>query len=84
MFADYRVPQALLALGALDYSAELMDYLKHGSGTLSSGDEREVEIRGCSIDCVERIRVEMKKLGYSCNSIVLDFFLWYVSHGNLL
>lgn len=56
MFADYRVPQALLAIGALEYSEELMTYLRDGPATLSSGDEREVEIRGCSIWAVELLR----------------------------
>ncbi len=52
MFADYRVPQALLGLGALVYSDELLSQL----GELQvwpSGDLRELEIRGCSIRAVE-------------------------------
>ncbi|XP_010875081.2 queuosine salvage protein [Esox lucius] len=82
MFADYRVPQALVHLGALRYSNTLMETLRNGE-LLSSGDRREVEIRGCSIWCVERINHHLCSLvrerdGQSCNinSAVIDFFLW--------
>ncbi|XP_062310238.1 queuosine salvage protein isoform X2 [Osmerus eperlanus] len=82
MFADYRVPQALVYLGALSYSDTLMETLKKGE-LLCSGDRREVEIRGCSIRCVERIRAHLASLveqrdGQSCsiNSAVIDFYLW--------
>lgn len=82
MFADYRVPQALIHLGALRYSNTLLETLKKGE-LLSSGDRREVEIRGCSIWCVERIRAHLASLmeqrdGRTCsiNSAVIDFYLW--------
>ncbi|KAE8292090.1 Kinesin-like protein KIF27 [Larimichthys crocea] len=41
MFADYRVPQALVYLGALRYSDALMQALKNGE-LLSSGDRKRV------------------------------------------
>ncbi|XP_039887619.1 queuosine salvage protein isoform X1 [Simochromis diagramma] len=82
MFADYRVPQALVYLGALRYSDTLMQTLKNGE-LLSSGDRREVEIRGCSIWCVELIKDSLHKLvqerdGQPCsvNSVIIDFYLW--------
>uniref|UniRef100_A0A3Q0R424 Queuosine 5'-phosphate N-glycosylase/hydrolase n=1 Tax=Amphilophus citrinellus TaxID=61819 RepID=A0A3Q0R424_AMPCI len=82
MFADYRVPQALVYLGALRYSDTLMQVLKNGE-LLSSGDRREVEIRGCSILCVELIKDRLCKLvqerdGQPCsvNSVIIDFYLW--------
>ncbi|XP_008334899.1 queuosine 5'-phosphate N-glycosylase/hydrolase [Cynoglossus semilaevis] len=82
MFADYRVPQALVYLGVLRYSDTLMQTLKKGE-LLCSGDRREVEIRGCSIWSVELIRKRLCKLvqekdGQSCNitSAVIDFYLW--------
>ncbi|XP_018614663.1 queuosine 5'-phosphate N-glycosylase/hydrolase [Scleropages formosus] len=83
MFADYRVPQALIYLGALRYSEDLMKTLNEGL-QLPSGDRREVEIRGCSICCVERIKthlwciIEEKegKRNEDINSAVIDFFLW--------
>jgi hypothetical protein len=78
MFADYRVPQALLALDLLTYSDELMQYLQK-DGRLEPGEEREVEIRGCSIWSVELLRKEIARLVPSekaPTAIVLDFFLW--------
>ncbi|TKS78599.1 UPF0553 protein C9orf64 -like protein [Collichthys lucidus] len=82
MFADYRVPQALVYLGALRYSDALMQALKSGE-LLSSGDRREVEIRGCSIWSVELIKDRLCKLvqerdGQKCNvnSAIIDFYLW--------
>ncbi|XP_070760689.1 queuosine 5'-phosphate N-glycosylase/hydrolase isoform X2 [Enoplosus armatus] len=82
MFADYRVPQALVYPGALRYSDALMETLKNGE-LLSSGDRREVEIRGCSIWSVELIRDRLCKLmqerdGQTCsiNSTIIDFYLW--------
>lgn len=82
MFADYRVPQALVYLGALRYSAALMDALMNGE-LLSSGERREVEIRGCSIWCVEKIKNDLWRLvlerdGKRCdiNSALIDFYLW--------
>ncbi|MBN3314319.1 QSPP protein, partial [Atractosteus spatula] len=83
MFADYRVPQALVYLGAMRYSDALMKTLQEGK-TLPSGDRREVEIRGCSIWCVERIRAHLWDIteqregrrAEEVNSAVIDFFLW--------
>ncbi|XP_062854689.1 queuosine salvage protein [Trichomycterus rosablanca] len=82
MFADYRVPQALVHLKALRYSNALMEALKNGE-LIHSGDRREVEIRGCSIWCVEKIRNRLWELvkerdGQTCdiNSALIDFYLW--------
>nr|XP_054587496.1 queuosine salvage protein isoform X1 [Nothobranchius furzeri]XP_054587497.1 queuosine salvage protein isoform X1 [Nothobranchius furzeri] len=82
MFADYRVPQALVYLGVLRYSDALMQVLKNGE-LLLSGDRREVEIRGCSIWSVELIKERLQKLvqerdGQTCdiNATVIDFYLW--------
>ena len=50
---------------------------------LSSGDRREVEIRGCSIWAVELIKDRFCKLvqerdmqTFSINSAIIDFYLW--------
>uniref|UniRef100_A0A3P9Q210 Queuosine 5'-phosphate N-glycosylase/hydrolase n=1 Tax=Poecilia reticulata TaxID=8081 RepID=A0A3P9Q210_POERE len=82
MFADYRVPQALVYLGVLQYSDALMEALKNGE-LLPSGDRREVEIRGCSIWSVELIKERLHKMvqetdGNACsiNSAIIDFYLW--------
>ncbi|EPY82404.1 kinesin family member 27 isoform 3-like protein [Camelus ferus] len=83
MFADYRLPQVLVYLGALKYSDELLEKLLKGE-MLSYGSRQEVEIRGCSLWCVELIRdcllelIEEKgeKSSDEINSILLDYYLW--------
>ncbi|XP_038626021.1 queuosine salvage protein [Tachyglossus aculeatus] len=82
MFADYRLPQVLAHLGALKYSEELLKKLHKGE-MFSPGDRQEVEIRGCSIWCVELIRDQLLELtekeekpGTEINSIFLDYYLW--------
>jgi len=76
MFADYRVPQILHALGCLRYSPSLISLLKQGA-KLDSGGRLEVEIRGCSIWCVELLRRELKQnWGRHLNAILIDFWLW--------
>lgn len=88
MFADYRVPQALLYLGALEYTAELTELLK--SKILQPGDVHEIEIRGNSIWSVELILREMKALLSALsdasqeplNAIAIDFFLWNYAKQN--
>lgn len=84
MFADYRVPQTLVWLGALRYSPSLMAEL-HSKAVLPSGDPREVSIRGCSVLAVELIRSALDKLlqradpdmlAIPINSILIDYLLW--------
>ncbi|XP_005355348.1 queuosine salvage protein [Microtus ochrogaster] len=83
MFADYRLPQILVYLGALKYSDKLLEKLRKGE-MLSNGDKQEVEIRGCSIWCVELIRDSLLELleergekpQGEINSILLDYHLW--------
>ncbi|XP_054979667.1 queuosine salvage protein isoform X2 [Sorex araneus] len=83
MFADYRLPQVLAHLGALKYSDELMEKLRTGE-ELSNGSRQEVEIRGCSVWCVELIRDHLlelidktgEKASREINSILLDYYLW--------
>jgi hypothetical protein len=68
MFADYRVPQQLCALGVLRYSERLRKILENESKELTP--DLEAEIRGCSIEAVERLRVP------GVNAIQIDFWLW--------
>ena len=81
MFADYRVPQSLQHYGAFKYSDELLDHLK-AEKLLNSGDRWEQEIRGCSIEAVERITSRVRQLlsqrGVEAlvNSILIDQYLW--------
>jgi len=82
MFADYRVPQVLTFLEALEYSNELLDVLNKET-IFTSGDVMEVELRGCSIECVEQIvdqtRLLLEQNGLkdkTINSASMDYFLW--------
>ncbi|KAM5258170.1 queuosine 5'-phosphate N-glycosylase/hydrolase [Hipposideros larvatus] len=83
MFADYRLPQVLAHLGAMKYSDELLEKLRKGE-MLSNGHRQEVEIRGCSLWCVELIRdcllelIEKRgeKTSGEINSVLLDYYLW--------
>jgi hypothetical protein len=77
MFADYRVPQALLFYNVLQYNEELLEFLKknedyhrqitssvNGENTkymLERGHQYEVEIRGNSIHAVELLVDEIRK-----------------------
>lgn len=82
IFADYRVPQAMVYFGALKYSDDLMDKLKKEM-LFQNGDREEVEIRGCSMHAAELIVEETHKILKSwglpvagLNSIKVDYFLW--------
>jgi len=77
MFADYRVPQMLHSLGCLTYSPPLQ-YAIQGLRIIPSGHSWEVQLRGCSIWCVELIRRHISKdhPEASVNAILIDFFLY--------
>ncbi|KAK6021007.1 hypothetical protein OSTOST_13331 [Ostertagia ostertagi] len=83
MFADYRVPQALAYLGALEYSPELIKLLKSGE-ILPNGSAEEVELRGASIWVCERIVSAIRKVAchgrwrHQANS---RYRCWTFSHG---
>ncbi|KPM10297.1 DUF2419 domain containing protein [Sarcoptes scabiei] len=83
MFADYRIPQILHYFDILKYSPELTDSL-WANNLLNYGDQYEIEIRGQSINAIEKIRLELRRLferesigKFSVpNSIQIDFYLW--------
>ncbi|XP_078070596.1 queuosine 5'-phosphate N-glycosylase/hydrolase [Mustelus asterias] len=82
MFADYRIPQALVYLGAMKYSEKLMEKLQRGV-LFQSGSCEEVEIRGCSIWCIELILRHILELeaqkgctNTHINSVLIDYYLW--------
>jgi hypothetical protein len=74
---DYRVPQMLRALGALTYSPPLGSAVRRLE-EIPSGSAWEVQIRGCSIWCVELMRREIRRLDPNAqvNAILIDFFLY--------
>jgi len=81
MFADYRVPQSLQHYGVMKLSNELSAHLK-SENLLEPGHRWEQEIRGCSIEAVERISRKVKELlklkgsDAVVNSILIDQYLW--------
>ncbi|XP_017790668.1 PREDICTED: UPF0553 protein C9orf64 homolog [Habropoda laboriosa] len=85
MFADYRVPQVLVYFGAMRYSDDLLKRLQ-SDVELENGSQDEIEIRGCSIEAVERVSDKVKALIESdpdlklnetdINAILIDHFLW--------
>ncbi|KAK1754743.1 hypothetical protein QBC47DRAFT_384829 [Echria macrotheca] len=77
MFADYRVPQMLYGLGCLAYSPPL-DAAVRDKKELPAGGSWELQLRGCSIWCIELIRREIKRQHPEAevNAILIDFFLY--------
>jgi len=74
-FADYKLPQVLRHVGALEYSpglAERVDRMVY----LKAGSEDEVEIRASTIWAVELICREMKRLGKDVTASEIDWLLW--------
>lgn len=74
-FADYKLPQVLRHVGALDYSTGLSEKVD-GMMHLDPGSEEEVEIRAGTIWAVELIRREMRRLGKEVNASEIDWLLW--------
>ncbi|RAL67089.1 hypothetical protein DID88_007869 [Monilinia fructigena] len=74
MFADYRIPQLLNTLGCLWYAPALESKIRKGE-VIESGHSWEVQMRGCSIWCVELIRREILKNHPEAevNAILIDF-----------
>ncbi|KAL8953408.1 MAG: hypothetical protein Q9222_000721 [Ikaeria aurantiellina] len=77
MFADYRIPQMLHSLGCLRYSPPLKSHIRNMK-EIESACNWEVQLRGCSIWCVELIRREIvrKHPKAEINAILIDFFLY--------
>ncbi|KFQ67803.1 UPF0553 protein C9orf64, partial [Phaethon lepturus] len=83
IFADYRIPQVLVHLKAMNYSEELMRKLREGT-IFQSGDKEEVEIRGCSIWCcalickylLELYEKKGQDMSGNINAVLLDYYLW--------
>lgn len=67
----------LHAYGCLLYSPRLKGAIQR-KNRIATGDPWEVELRGCSIWCVELIRREIVRLHpeATVNAILIDFFLY--------
>lgn len=77
IFADYRIPQILISLGALYCCPGIATAIKDKK-MIESGSAWEVQLRACSIWCVELIRREIKRKHPDAhvNAILIDFFLY--------
>ncbi|MCJ1472528.1 hypothetical protein MMC13_001177 [Lambiella insularis] len=77
MFADYRIPQMLQFLGCLQYSPSLRHHIRQLK-QITHGHSWEIQLRGCSIWCVELIRREILRRNPDAyvNAILIDFFLY--------
>jgi hypothetical protein len=77
-FADYKLPQVLRHLGALEYSEALARRVDDWQ-ELAPGEPAEVEIRACTVVCVERLREALAAEGRDLLSIQVDWMLWDLS-----
>ena len=77
MFADYRIPQMLHSLGCLQYNPLLASHIQRRT-PIESGHPWEMQLRGCSIWCVELLRREILRQypDSHINAILIDFFLY--------
>lgn len=79
-FPDYKLPQALRHLGALEYSDHLArkvdDWVE-----LEPGDPEEVEIRAATVVAVEDLRDRLADLGRQLTAVEVDWMLWDLSQG---
>lgn len=79
MFADYRLPQILQALGLLELSLPLQGRLQQ-SELLCVHAPEVVELRAGSIHAVELLKEEILRCKNAppchVNAVIVDFYLW--------
>ena len=79
-FPDYKLPQALRHLGALEYSDHLArrvdDWVE-----LDAGSPEEVEIRAATVVAVEELRDRLAAAGRHLTAVEVDWMLWDYSQG---
>jgi Potential Queuosine, Q, salvage protein family len=79
-FADYKLPQALRHLGALEYSSHLArrvdDWVE-----LEPGAPEEVEIRAATVVAVEELRDRLAAGGRDLTAVEVDWMLWDYAQG---
>ena len=77
-FADYRVPQLLRHVGAINYEPGLAADVDSETELVQGGRE-EIEIRSATVQAVERLRLGMARHGRMLNSVELDWWLWHLA-----
>ena len=79
-FPDYKLPQALRHLGAIEYSEHLGrkvdDWVE-----LEPGSPEEVEIRAATVVAVEEIRDALAAGGRQLSAVEVDWMLWSLAQG---
>ncbi|KAK5997218.1 Queuosine 5'-phosphate N-glycosylase/hydrolase [Cladobotryum mycophilum] len=77
IFADYRVPQILASLGALYVGPSISAAIRDRK-MIDSGSHWEIQLRACSIWCVELIKREILREhpDTHVNAVLIDFFLY--------
>ena len=79
-FADYKLPQALRHLGALEYTEHLArkvdDWVE-----LDPGSPEEVEIRAATVVAVEELRDRLAAESRELTAVEVDWMLWDYSQG---
>ena len=76
IFADNLVPHVLRTDGLLTYSEALSGAIA-AEDPIPSGSEEEVELRACSVDCVERIVEYAASQGVCWTARDVDQVLWH-------
>ncbi len=74
--SDYRIPEALRAMGILKYSKELADKIDRGV-LIEKGSPEEVAIRAASLVAAQEIIEGLNKKGYDIHAAHMDAYLWY-------
>lgn len=79
IFPDYRIPQILHQLGCLLYSPPLESCIRRFKN-VESRSRWEIELRGCSIWCVELLKRQILRnfpeAKTDINAVLIDFFLF--------
>ena len=80
VYADYRVPQTLHAMGIIEYSAPLLSRIASRE-LIPSGSRQELEIRAASLVGADLLMLCLNKYrDENINALEMDYFLWSLMH----
>ncbi|MBQ7529319.1 queuosine salvage family protein [bacterium] len=82
VFADYKIPQVMRALGILEYAPSLAEKVDRQE-LIPSGSREELEIRVGMIWAAEEMRRTMARLGTPKKSLEIDWYLWNLGQRSL-
>ena len=75
VFADYRLPQTLIAMGIIEPRASLLTRL-HQNQFIGSGSRKELEIRAATILGTDMLTAALGELLGDINVLHTDYLLW--------